>query len=74
MNMRVVYMDNKEGIIDSVLLDQMISANKIRMFMRSDGWAMVGINPVRGAGGTYEGLDRRAAYTLRDQVTYKIVA
>ena len=74
MNMKVVYMDNKEGTIDSAMLDQMISVNRIKMFMRSDGWTMVGINPIRGMGGNYDGAERRGAYGLRDQVAYKIAA
>lgn len=74
MNMKVVFMDNREGIIDAALLDEMISVNMIRMFMRSDGWAMVGINPIRGAGGTYDGMDRRGTYSLPEHAAYKIVA
>lgn len=74
MNMKVVYMDNREGVIDSALLDQMVSVNKIKMFMRSDGWAMVGINPMRGSGGMYGGMDRRGVYGLPDHAAYRIIA
>lgn len=74
MNMKVVFQDNKEGIVDSKILDQMISWNRIRMFMRSDGWAMVGISPLRGSGGLYEGADRRARFGWFDEAQYRIAA
>ncbi len=74
MNMRVVFQDNKEGLIDAALLDQMISADRIKMFMRSAGWAMVGINPIRGSGGMYDGVERRGSYGLTGRIKYKIVA
>lgn len=74
MNMRVVFLDNKEGTVDSMILNQMISWNRIRMFMRSDGWAMVGISPMRGMGGMYEGVDRRGSYGLRAGSEYRIAA
>lgn len=74
MNMKVVFQDNKQGVIDARNLDEMISVNKIKMFMRSDGWTMVGINPIRGSGGVYDGVDRRGTYGLPEQAAYKIVA
>lgn len=74
MNMQVMYQDNKIGQIDSVLLDQMLASNKIKMFMRSDGWAMVGIAHMRGEGGMYEGVDRRGMYGLSGNMNYHIVS
>lgn len=74
MNIKVVFIDNKEGVVDSRILDQMIEWNRIRMFMRSDGWTMVGINPMRGAGGTYDGVDRRGRYGFFDKSAYRIAA
>ncbi|HOP63264.1 MAG TPA: hypothetical protein PK358_10555 [Spirochaetota bacterium] len=73
MNMQVMYQDNKLGEIDNVLLDEMISANKIKMFMRSDGWAVVGSSHMRGEGGPYEGIDRRGRYGLTGNMDYHIV-
>ena len=74
MNMKVIFQNNKEGLIDPCMLDQMISANRIKMFMRSDGWAMVGISPMRGSGGIYDGLERRTSYSFTEWPSYKIVA
>ncbi|HNX25723.1 MAG TPA: hypothetical protein PKG60_16875 [Spirochaetota bacterium] len=73
MNIQVVYHDNKMGEIDKALLDEMISVNRIRMFMRSDGWAMVGVADMRGSGGMYTGLDRRELSANKDTAEYKIV-
>ncbi len=72
MKMQVMYQDNKIGMIDSTHLNEMLVANRIKMFMRSDGWAMVGIAHMRGEGGPYEGLDRRGMYGLSDNMNYHI--
>ncbi len=73
MNMKVVFQDNRESIIDSRLLNEMISVNMIKMFMRSGGWAMVGIDPMRGKGGKYTGPDRRGLYGMADERSYRII-
>ncbi|HOP29462.1 MAG TPA: hypothetical protein P5120_05450 [Spirochaetota bacterium] len=72
MNMQVMYQDNKIGRIDSALLDSMLDAHKIKMFMRSDGWVMVGVAHMRGEGGAYEGVDRRGMYGLSGDMKYHI--
>lgn len=72
MNIKVVFEDNRMGEIDKAQLDEMIAMNNVRMFMRSDGWAMVGVASMRGSGGMYTGPDRRGLYGLTDDITYKI--
>ena len=75
MNIPVVFEDNKMGEIDNALLNEMIAVNKVRMFMRSDGWAMIGVASMRGSGGMYTGPDRRGLYGLSDDhIAYKVVA
>ena len=74
MDLKVIFQDNRESVIDSRLLDQMISVNKIKMFMRSGGWAMVGVDHMRGLGGLYDGPDRRGLYGMTSGKVYKIVA
>lgn len=74
MNLRVVFHDNKEGIIDSRMLDQMISVDKIKMFMRSDGWTMVGINPIRGYGGVYDGIEKRGEFGFNRERAFRKTA
>jgi len=55
MPVKVIY----EKEVESSLLEDLIASNKIRKFLRSDGWATVGVDPMRGYGGCYEGSDRR---------------
>ena len=73
MNMQVMYQDNKIGQLDSALLDGMLDTHKIKMFMRSDGWAMVGITHTRGCGGSYAGPNRRSMYNMMLDSDYRIV-
>ena len=73
MKIQVIYQDNKMGKIDKTLLDEMISVNKIKMFMRSEGWAMVGVSSMRGSGGMYTGIDRRGLYGMTDDSIYQII-
>ncbi len=72
MNIPVMYNDNKIDEIDKSRLDELLSMNKIKMFMRSDGWAMVDVAAIRGAGGMYSGPDRRGLYGLMNESVYKI--
>src|SRR5208337_566228 len=55
MPVKVIY----ENEIEPSLLDELIALNKVRKFLRSDGWATVGIDPIRGYGGSYKGSERR---------------
>lgn len=73
MNMQVMYQNNVIGEIDSLILNQMITSGRIKMFMRSDGWAMVGISPMRGEGGAYAGIDRRGRFGLGEELPYRII-
>ena len=57
--MQVVYQDNKYGMVKPSLLDELITTRKIKQFLRSEGWATVGIDPMRGTGGYYSGPERR---------------
>ena len=68
MIMQVMYQNNKESRIDSNFLDQMIELNKIKMFMRSDGWVKVGMDRTRGTGGVYDGPERRGMAEWLEQL------
>jgi hypothetical protein len=59
MLIKVIYIDNSAGVVKACTLDQLIKKGKIVAFRRSEGWAKVGRDPVRGTGGRYEGPDRR---------------
>jgi len=59
MPIKVIYIDNTAGVVKACNLDQLIKKGKIVAFRRSDGWAKVGRDPIRGTGGRYEGPERR---------------
>lgn len=64
MLIRVIYRNGKYDMIKPSFLDELILSKKIRSFMRSGGWATVGADPVRGAGGIYQGIERRRTSEL----------
>lgn len=56
----VVYRNGVKDRISPALLGTLIDSRQIDQFERSDGWAKVGIDPMRGTGGaSYEGAERR---------------
>jgi hypothetical protein len=59
MLIKVVYRNDKHDMIKPFLLDSFIFSNKIKKFLRSDGWTTIGIDKTRGKGGYYEGIERR---------------
>jgi hypothetical protein len=58
---KVIYIDNSAGLVKSSTLEQLIVKGKLVAFRRSDGWAKVGRDPMRGNGGRYEGPERRVS-------------
>ena len=58
---KVIYIDNTAGVVKSPSLEQLIVSGKIVAFRRSEGWAKVGRDPIRGNGGRYEGPERRVS-------------
>lgn len=60
MMIRVVYKNDKYDMVRDVLLDYLIGKGKIKKFLRSAGWAVIGVDKVRGMGGTYSGTERRS--------------
>ena len=56
---KVMYHDNTFDMVTQYQLAQLIIEHKIKMFLRSKGWVTIGIDPVRGKGGAYFGLERR---------------
>ncbi len=56
----VVYDDGQLDQIRPELLGRLIAEYRIDQFERSDGWAEIGIDMIRGMGGpSYEGSERR---------------
>ena len=56
---KVIYIDNSAGVVNSSTLEQLIVTGKLVAFRRSEGWAKIGRDPLRGNGGRYEGPERR---------------
>ena len=61
MMIRVMYNDGRYDLVKQPMLDMLLTACKLTGFMRSNGWAIVGRDQIRGAGvATYGGPERRA--------------
>ncbi len=60
MLITVIYQDNKMGLTDSSQLDELILSNKIKKFLRSEGWVTIGKSRLRrGSKHNYLGRERR---------------
>ena len=61
---RVRYSDNSYDYIADMVLDKLIRVNKIKQFYRysEERWITLGIDPVRGMGGIYNGSERRSMH------------
>lgn len=57
----VIYKNGKSGAVEDSELDILIKQNKIKRFLRIDGWATVGKSRIRGMGGKHDGSKRRKA-------------
>ena len=63
MNITVMYQNDILDSVASSLIDEMISSKKIKKILRSDGWATIGVDQVRGrSGDVYTGAERRKAF------------
>ena len=61
MMIRVMYSDGRYDLVKESMLDLLLATCKLTGFLRSSGWAIVGRDPVRGAGPTdYRGPERRS--------------
>ncbi len=61
MLIRVMYLNGKFDMVRPHLLDALLQQGKVSGFMRSDGWASIGIAPLRQRKhvNTYNGPERR---------------
>lgn len=64
MDIKVVYSDDTQGVLKPFQLDKLISMGKIKKFYRSGGWITIGVDPIRGTGGSYNGPERRKSSTI----------
>ena len=60
MRIKVMYHNNETEMVEASHLDALISSNKIKKFLRSEGWVTVGIDPMRKERRiNYKGTERR---------------
>lgn len=60
MLIRVVYQNYKHDLVKPSLLNKLILSGQVKKFLRSDGWATIGIAPMRRKDvGRYIGIERR---------------
>ncbi len=65
MMVRVVYHDGMTEMVRPPVLQHLIETGKIHKFRRSDGWAILGVDPVRAERQHgFRGNERRQAVTV----------
>lgn len=55
----MLYPNGKYNMVQDLYLGNYIELDKILKFEKRDGWVTIGIDPIRGTGGTYCGQERR---------------
>jgi hypothetical protein len=65
MLIRVMYQNEKFDMVKPSILEGFLSSGKLKKFFRSGGWAIMGIDPIRGRGGSHEGPERRKISTMK---------
>lgn len=60
MMIRVIYTNGAYDMINPRTLDEMLERGAVAGFMRKDGWAVIGRDPVRARSRQpYKGMERR---------------
>lgn len=65
MLIKVIYQNEKFDMVKPSILDELLATGKLKNFFRSGGWVTIGIDPVRGRGGSYKGPERRKISTMK---------
>jgi hypothetical protein len=53
----VIYQNNTHDLVKPFLLNELLAAGKVKKFLRSDGWAIVGVSPMRRNNTAYKSFD-----------------
>jgi hypothetical protein len=61
----VRYLDGTYDMVMNSQLAEMIENNRIIGFERSNRWVTIGLDPVRGSGGIYNGSNRRTMSNIQ---------
>lgn len=61
MVVHIQYQNNKFDYVTSAILERLINRHRVKRFYRpsEEKWVIIGIDPIRGNGGDYEGHERR---------------
>ena len=59
MYVRVIMKNRAVELVKAARLDELIDSHALLAFRRQDGWAIIGRDAIRGAGGDYRGPERR---------------
>ena len=60
MLINVVYQNGKYGTVEDYELEDLIASKKIKKFLRSDGWCVIGVDSMRQENqADYQGQERR---------------
>jgi hypothetical protein len=61
MVLHIQYQNNKFDYVRSNILDKLIYARRVKRFYRpsEEKWVIIGVDPIRGNGGDYDGQERR---------------
>jgi hypothetical protein len=71
MLIRVMYDNKKYDWVKPFCLDRLIKSGRIKMFLRSEGWVVIGREPVRKRNESYPGSDKRESLL---NVDYKVAS
>lgn len=65
MHIRVVYQNDSYDYVTVPIFEDLLLVNKIKKFYRysEERWVQLGVDHVRGSGGSYNGTDRRKTLT-----------
>ena len=59
MLIRIIYKNNLYDMIKPYFIDNLIKSDKVKMFLRSEGWVFVGCDKIRTKNVNFTGPDRR---------------
>jgi hypothetical protein len=66
---KVIYQNDKFDMVKPSIFEELLPSGKLKKFFRSGSWATMGIDPIRGMGGSYEGPERRKISTMKPPAT-----
>ncbi len=70
----VIYQDNKMGMVEDSRLAELISSNKIKRFLRSEGWVTINGGPIRRrTSNDYKGRERRRHIKIKAKTSLSVI-